>query len=125
MINEIFTDMDNVMEVYIDNLMIFTKTENQAEHNKIILKVLRRLEENDLFMKPKKCMFCATEVDFLGMIVGHDGIKMDHVTILFLGSALFLISSFCATSPFPGSLSYAYHHYLLILGPLTFTIYTL
>ena len=48
-----------------------------------------------------------------------------NVTILFLGSALFLISSFHATSPFPGSLSYAYHHYLLILGPLTFTIHAL
>ena len=45
-----------------------------------------------------------------------------NVMILFLGSALFLISSFHATSPFLGSLSYAYHHYLLILGPLTFTI---
>ena len=44
------------------------------------------------------------------------------VIILFLDSALFLISSFHATSPFPGSLSYAYHHYLLILGPLTFTV---
>ena len=44
------------------------------------------------------------------------------VTILFLGSALFLITSFRAMSPFPGSLSYAYHHYLLILGPLTFTV---
>ena len=45
-----------------------------------------------------------------------------NVMILFLGSALFLISSFHATSPFPGSLCYAYHHYLLILGPLTFTV---
>ena len=48
-----------------------------------------------------------------------------NVIILFLGSTLFLISSFRATSPFLGSLSYAYHHYLLILGPLTFTIHTL
>ena len=48
-----------------------------------------------------------------------------NVTILFLSSALFLISSFHAMSPFPGSLCYAYHHYLLILGPLTFTICTL
>ena len=47
------------------------------------------------------------------------------VTILFLGSTLFLISSFCTTSPFLGSLSYAYHHYLLILGPLTFAVHTL
>ena len=45
--------------------------------------------------------------------------------ILFLGSALFLISSFLAMSPFLGSLSYAYHHYLLILGSLTFTVHTL
>ena len=78
MMNEIFTDMDDVVVVYIDDLMIFTKTENQAEHNKIILEVLRCLKENDLFVKPEKCMFHATEVDFLGMIVGQDGIKMDQ-----------------------------------------------
>ena len=50
MMNEIFADIDNVVVVYINNLIIFTKTENQAEHNKIVLDVLRRLEENDLFM---------------------------------------------------------------------------
>ena len=48
-----------------------------------------------------------------------------NVTILFLGSALFLITSFRAMSPFPGSLSYAYHHYLLVLEPLTFTVHAL
>ena len=41
MMNEIFTNMDDIVVVYIDDLMIFTKTENQAEHNKIILEVLR------------------------------------------------------------------------------------
>ena len=78
MMNEIFTDMDNIVVVYIDDLMIFPKTENQAEHDKIVLEVLRHLEQNDLFVKPKKCMFHATEVDFLGMIVRRDGIKMDQ-----------------------------------------------
>ena len=76
--NEIFTEMDDVVVVYINNLMIFTKTENQAEHNKIVLEVLRKLKENDLFVKPEKCMSCTTEVDFLGMIVGCDKIKMDQ-----------------------------------------------
>ena len=48
-----------------------------------------------------------------------------NIMILFLGSTLFLISSFYAMSPFPGSLCYAYHHYLLILGPLTLTVHAL
>ena len=78
MMNEIFADMDDVVVVYINDLMIFTKTENQAEHDKIVLEVLRHLEENDLFVKPKKCTFHTTEVDFLSMIVGCDGIKMDQ-----------------------------------------------
>ena len=78
MMNEIFADMDDVVVVYINDLMIFTKTENQAEHDKIVLEVLRRLEENDLFVKCEKCMFCTIEVDFLSTIVGHDGIKMDQ-----------------------------------------------
>ena len=78
MMNEIFADMDDVVVVYINDLMIFTKTENQAEHDKIVLEVLIRLEENDLFIKPEKCMFCTTEVGFLGMMVRCDGIKMDQ-----------------------------------------------
>ena len=78
MMNQIFADMDEVVVVYINDLMIFTKTENQAEHDKIVLEVLRKLEENDLFMKPEKCTFRTIEVNFLGMIVGHDRIKMDQ-----------------------------------------------
>ena len=39
------------------------------------------MEENDLFVKPEKCMFHATEVDFLSMIVGCDGIKMDQTKV--------------------------------------------
>ena len=76
--NEIFVDMEDVVVVYIDDLMIFTKTDNQEEHDRIVLEVLHRLEENDLFIKPEKCTFKATEVEFLGMIVGTEGIKMDH-----------------------------------------------
>ena len=72
MMNEIFADMDDVVMVYINNL------KNQAKHDKIVLEVLRCLEENDLFVKPEKCMFHITEVDFLGMIVGCDRIKMNQ-----------------------------------------------
>ena len=81
MMNEIFTDMDDVVVVYIDDLMIFTKTDNQAEHDQIVLEVLHCLEENDLFVKAEKCTFRATEVDFLSMIVRRDGIKMDQTKV--------------------------------------------
>ena len=38
--NEIFHDMSNVCVVYIDNLMIFTKSDSQEEHDKTVLEVL-------------------------------------------------------------------------------------
>ena len=40
MMNEIFHDMSDVCMVYINDLMIFTKSDNQEEHNKIVLEVL-------------------------------------------------------------------------------------
>ena len=77
MMNEIFHDMLDVCVVYIADLMIFTEKDNQEEHDRVVLKVLRQLRDNDLFVKPEKCRFRVTKVDFLGMIVSHDGIKMD------------------------------------------------
>ena len=76
--NEIFADMEDVMVVYIDDLLIFTKTDNQEEHNKIVLEVLRWLEEHDFFVKPEKCFFWVKEVEFLGMTISAKGIKMNN-----------------------------------------------
>ena len=77
MMNEIFHDMSDVCVVYIDDLMIFMEKDNQEEHDRVVLEVLKRLHDNDLFIKPEKCRFRVTEVDFLGMIVSRDGIKMN------------------------------------------------
>jgi hypothetical protein len=77
MMNEIFSDMADVMVIYIDDLMIYTKTDDIQEHERLGKKVLKRLEEHDLFAKPEKCTFGVKEVEFLGMIVSREGIKMD------------------------------------------------
>ena len=69
--------MSDVCVVYIDDLMIFTATDNQEEHDRIVLEVLKHLRDNDLYVKPEKCCFRVKEVDFLGMIVSCNGIKMD------------------------------------------------
>ena len=78
MMNEIFGDMEDVVVIYIDDIMIFTKTDDPKKHDEIMLEVLHHLEENDHYVKPEKCTFHTTEVDFLGMIVGKNGIKMDQ-----------------------------------------------
>ena len=78
MVNEIFTDLEDVVVVYIDNIMIFTKMDDPKKHDEIVLEVLCCLEENDLYVKPEKCTFHTTEVDLLKMIVRKDGIKIDQ-----------------------------------------------
>ena len=61
--------------VFIDDVMIATETEK--EHDEIIEEVLRKMEENDLFVKPKKCVWKTKEVEFLGVIIGLDGVRME------------------------------------------------
>ena len=78
MMNKIFTDMEDVVVVYINNIMIFTKIDDLKKHDEIVLEVLHCLEKNNLYIKSEKCTFHTIEVDFLRMIVGKDGIKMDQ-----------------------------------------------
>ena len=51
--------------------------DDQEEHDRIMLEVLKHLRDNDLYIKPEKCHFHVKEVDFLGMIVSCNDIKMD------------------------------------------------
>ena len=74
MMNDTFCGMVTVI-VYIDDILIFMKT--KEGHDKIIMEVLQRLKENDLFVKPEKCFFKVREVEMLSLIIGPDGIKMD------------------------------------------------
>ena len=82
MMNEIFHNMSDICMVYINDLMIFTRSDDQEEHDKIILEVLRWLEANDLFVKLERCHFQVKEVDFLSIIVLCDRIKMDPSKVL-------------------------------------------
>ena len=55
MINELLRDLINTEKVaiFIDDVIIGMETEEG--HNEIVVKVIRRLEENDLYIKPEKC----------------------------------------------------------------------
>jgi predicted aspartyl protease len=78
MMNDIFKDMPNVI-VYLDDILIFSK--NQNEHRKIVREVLKRLKDNDLFLKPEKCEFEKSSIEYLGLLISREGISMDPVKL--------------------------------------------
>ena len=45
-------------------------------HNELVKEVLKRLKENDLFIKPKKCKWKVREIEFLGVVIGPRGVEM-------------------------------------------------
>ena len=57
MINEILRDIINEGKVvaFVDNILV--EIEIEEGHNKIMEEVLKRLEENNLYVKPEKCMW--------------------------------------------------------------------
>ena len=76
MMNKLLRDLVNIGKVaaFIDNVIVGTETEEG--HDEIVVEVIRRLEENDLYVKPEKCKWKVREVEFLGVIIEPEGIKM-------------------------------------------------
>jgi len=77
MINEILRDMINEGKVaaFVNNVLV--KTETEKGHDEIVEEVLRRLEENDLYVKPEKCIWKVRKIGFLGIVIGPSGIEME------------------------------------------------
>ena len=74
--NHIFRDfIGKFMFVYIDDLIIFSKT--YEDYLKHIDLVLARLKQFDLRVKPSKCNFAKPQVKLLGYIVSKEGIATD------------------------------------------------
>ena len=75
--NDVLKDVidKGIVIVFIDDILIFM--EDEEHHDEIVEEVLKRLKENDLFLKLEKCEFKKKEIEFLGMIIGEEGVKMD------------------------------------------------
>ena len=66
--------------VYLDDILIYsTKKEEHVKHVRLVLK---KLEEYSLLLKPEKCEFHKSQVEFLGYIIGTHGIKMDQKKVI-------------------------------------------
>ena len=81
MMNKLLRDLINTgkVAVFIDDVIVGTETEEG--HDELVVEVVKRLEKNDLYVKPEKCKWKVKEVEFLGVVIGPDGIKMEKEKI--------------------------------------------
>ena len=76
------------MSIYMDDLAIHTKRkpgetkeQHRCRHQTHVHHILDILEKHNLYLKPEKCSFEQEEIDYLGVIVGRDKLKMDPLKL--------------------------------------------
>ena len=76
MMNDVLKDyLDKCIVVYLDDILIFSKTEEQ--HLRDIESVLKVLKDASLKAKKSKCVFFAEKILFLGHVISQEGISVD------------------------------------------------
>jgi len=81
MMNDIFRTLiaKGIVVVYLDNILIFTETEE--EHEQAVQRVLEVLVEHKLFLRPKKCEFHQKRIEYLGLVILENKVEMDPVKV--------------------------------------------
>jgi len=81
MMDDIFDGLitEGVVVLYLDDILIFTET--LEEHRRVTRRVMELLRKNNLFLKPEKCKFKKTEMEYLGVIISQNSVKMDPVKV--------------------------------------------
>ena len=76
--NKILRDLINKgkVAIFVDDVLVGTET--KEGHNEIIEEILRRLEENNLYVKLEKCVQKVKKDGFLGVVIGPNGIEMEE-----------------------------------------------
>jgi len=76
--NEILRDLINEGKVaaFVDDVLVGTET--KEGHDEIVEEILRRLEENNLYIKLEKYVWKVRKIGFLGVVIGPNGIEMEE-----------------------------------------------
>jgi len=73
MMNHIFSDMlDISVLAYMDDIVVYADT--REKYDNMVKEFLRRLQKNRLAVSPEKYIWRMQEVEFLGYIIGRNGI---------------------------------------------------
>ena len=75
-INSIFKPfLRKFVLVFFYDILIYNRScKDQVQH---VDRVLKLLEEKQLYEKASKCFFGVKEVEYLGHLVSHEGVKVD------------------------------------------------
>jgi len=77
MMNHVLSDLLDIgVLAYMDDILVYAGT--KSEHDRLVKEVLRRLQDKGLAVSPEKCVWRAQEVEFLGYVIGREGIKMSN-----------------------------------------------
>jgi len=81
MINNIFRTLiaEGIVVVYLNNILIFTEMEE--EHEQAVQRVLEVLAEHKLFLHPEKYEFHQKQIEYLGLVISENKVKMDLVKV--------------------------------------------
>jgi anti-sigma28 factor (negative regulator of flagellin synthesis) len=75
------------LKKYMDDILIAAKTKEELRERTLI--VLKKLKENDLFLKPEKCEFEQTKVEYLGFIISEGKVQMDPKKVAGIADGLY------------------------------------
>jgi hypothetical protein len=79
-LNGIFSDLlDVYVIIYLDDILIFSG--NKDDHFRHVSEVLKQLRKHRLYANGKKCDFHSKSVDYLGHMIGPDGLQMDPTKV--------------------------------------------
>ena len=69
MMNDVFREeiVKGWVVIYMDDILVFSK--NEEDHEKYVGRILQKLREHKLSLKPEKCWFSKKEIEFLGLII--------------------------------------------------------